>query len=85
MPDVITHQLIDAKERWMSAVVIGIDPHKASHMAAALDDREIAFTFAGFGSGTRAIACQVPTDRRAPVAAARLPGDTALARGSLAR
>jgi hypothetical protein len=28
----------------MSPVVIGIDPHKASHMAAALDDREIAFT-----------------------------------------
>ena len=26
----------------MSAVVIGIDPHKASHTAAALDDREIA-------------------------------------------
>jgi hypothetical protein len=28
------------KEQRMSAVMIGVDPHKASHTAVALDDRE---------------------------------------------
>jgi transposase len=42
LPAAITHHLWREEPGVMSAVVIGIDPHKASHTAVAVDERELA-------------------------------------------
>jgi transposase len=42
LPAAITHSTFRERSGVMSTVVIGIDPHKASHTAVAVDERELA-------------------------------------------